>query len=99
MFSACVFSRNATLIVVRTGLERHARREPAVDGVARRRRVVARRRDLLVAAERGQVHALAVHADLELVRILEPAHRPEVGAEQPDLELVLAVERQRASIS
>ena len=51
--------------------------------------------DLLVAAERGQVHALAVHGDLELVRVLEPAHRPEVGAEQLDLELVLAVERQR----
>ena len=43
----------------------------------------------------GQVHALAVHGDLELVRVFEPAHRAEVGAEQPDLELVLAVERQR----
>ena len=33
------------------------------------------------------------------MRILEAAHRPEVGAEQPDLELVLAVERQRRAES
>ena len=67
VFSACVFSRNATAIVVRTGLERHAHREAAVHVVAGRRRVLARGGDLLVAAERGEVHALAVHGDLELV--------------------------------
>ena len=78
----------------RTSLERHARGEAAVHRVAGRRRVVARRGHLLVAAERRQVHALPVHADLELMRILQPAHRPEVGAEQTDLELVLAIERQ-----
>ena len=50
----------------------------------------------LVAAERREVHADAVDRDLQLLRILEPAHRPEVGPEQLDLELILAVERQRA---
>ena len=37
----------------------------------------------------------AVDRDLELMRILEPAHRPEVGPKQPDLELILAIERER----
>jgi hypothetical protein len=81
--------------VARPRLERHAGGEPAVHVVAGRRGVVARRGNLLVAAERRQVHALTVHRDLELLLVLEAAHRAEVGAEQPDLELILAVERQR----
>ena len=77
----------------RAGFERHANGEAIVDLVARGRRVVARGADVAIAAERGQVHPLAVDADLELMRELEPAHRPEVGAEQLHLEGVLAVER------
>jgi hypothetical protein len=75
------------------GAQRHADREALVDLVARCRRIVAGVGDVLVAAERGQVHALAVDADLELMRMLEPAHRAEIRAEQLHLEEVLAVER------
>jgi hypothetical protein len=42
------------------------------------------------------VNAHPIDADLELVRLLEPAHGPQVGAEEPNLKLVLAIERQRA---
>ena len=38
-------------------------------------------------------HALAVDRDLELMRMLEPANRFEIRAQQRDVELVLAVER------
>src|SRR5262245_11052737 len=79
----------------RTGFERHTRGEASVHRIAGRRRIVARCGYLFVAAERRQMHPLTVYADLELMRILQPARRPEVGAEQPDLELIFAVEWQR----
>ena len=79
--------------VARARLERHANRESLVDLVARRRRVVARGGHVLVAAERREMHAPAVDADLELMRELETAHRAEIGSKQSDLELILAVER------
>ena len=80
----------------RPRLERHADGESLVDLVAGGRRIVARGGHVAVAAERRHVDALVVDADLELVRILEPAHRAEVGPEQLHLERVLAVERQVA---
>jgi hypothetical protein len=79
--------------VVRPRLERNARGEARVHGITGRRRVVARRRNLLVAPERREVHALPIDANLELMRVLEPAHRSEIRPEQLHLELIVAVER------
>ena len=39
------------------------------------------------------MHPRAVHRDFELVLVLEPAHRPEIGAEEARLDDVFAVER------
>ena len=42
----------------------------------------------------GEEDALAVDRDLDLMRMLEPANRLEVGAKQREREVVLAVERE-----
>ena len=47
----------------------------------------------MLAADAFQEHAPAVDRDFELVRVLEPANHVEVVAEQPEVELVFAVER------
>ena len=44
-----------------------------------------------------QMDPLAVDGELELVRILEPAHDVQVGAKELHLEDVLAVERKRVA--
>ena len=80
---------------VRAGLERHAERRPLLDVVARLGHVLEVGLEIVVAADRRQVHALAVDRELELMVVFEAAHDAEIGAEQSDPERVLAVERQR----
>ena len=52
---------------------------------------------LVLAADGLEQHALAVDRDLELMLVLEPADRFEVGAKQRDFEFVFAVERKMCS--
>ncbi len=80
---------------VRAGLERHAERRALLDVVARLRHVLEIGLEVLVAADPGQMHALAVDRELELMRVFQAAHDAQIGAEQADAERVLAVERQR----
>ena len=80
---------------VRAGLERHAERRALLDVVARLRHVLEVGLEVVVAADRRQMHALAVDGEFELMVVFEPAHDAQVRAEQPDREGVLAVERQR----
>ena len=51
------------------------------DGVRGLRDVAHRAREVLGAADRREMHALAVDGDLELVRQLEALHRAEIGLE------------------
>ena len=73
----------------------HARTRSRLHIVTRKRRVLQRGLEIVVAAKRTQVHARAVHGDLDLMRVFEPAHRTKIGPEETRLDHVLAVERQR----
>ncbi len=86
--------------------ERHrdcvgARREPQpevrprVDLVGQRRQVLQAGFEIILPTERDEVHAPAVDAELELMRVLEAAHNAQVRPEHPGLEVVLRIERQR----
>jgi hypothetical protein len=81
--------------VVRAGGHGHAHAEPRVHGVARVGRLIEQRLEILAAADRGQVDALAVDRDLDIVRVLESADDVEIRAVQLRLEHVVAVERER----
>ena len=77
------------------GLERDAHLQPRVDRIAAGGRVLERGREIGVAAELSEMHALAVDADLELVLVLEAAHRGEVGPIQLHLQEILPIEGKR----
>src|SRR5262249_1648828 len=73
-------------------LDGHAHEEPGVGGV----RLLRDRAGLAgfgLAADRAEEHTLAVHRDLEVVLVLEPANRLEIRARQRDVKLIVAVER------
>ena len=80
---------------VRPGGQTHFRPRPRLHIVAGKRRVPERRLEILIAAEGRQVNTRAVHTDLDLMLVLQPAHRTEIGPEQARLDHVLAFERQR----
>ena len=80
----------------RARLHRHAHAQPRVGGVGSRGDG-AGLSGLGVAADRTEEHPLAVDGDFELVLVLEPANRLEIGARQRDVELVLGVERKRVA--
>ena len=81
----------------RAGLDRHPHLHPRfddLDGV-----VGTHQRGLVVLGRphRHQVHALAVHADLDLVRRGQPSDEADVRPPQLGLDHVLAVERKRVA--
>ena len=78
---------------VDAGLQRHTDIEALLDLVTRGRGVLHRRLEVRRPAECRQQDTAAIDGDLELMRILEPAHRRGVGAVQLHLQPVLRVER------
>ena len=79
---------------VRAGRNEHARAQPLVDRVRGRRHVGIRRLVVFLSAHLRDEHALAVDADLELVRPLETRHVAHDVAAQEDREVVARVERE-----
>ena len=79
---------------VPAGLDRQAHAQPrCLELVAGVGGILLQRNQILVATDAGEQLPLPVNRQLDLMRILEPADRAEVGAIQPHLELVLAVGR------
>ena len=56
-------------------------------------RVLLKRDEIVGTAYLGQQDALAIERQLDLVRVLEATHRAQVRPIEPDLKVVLAVER------
>ena len=79
---------------VRTGLHRDARAQALVERLFRQRQVRVRQLVVVLAADRRGEHALAVDADLELVRPLEPGHVADDVLQQVDAEVVVGIERE-----
>ena len=93
--SGGVASRNAAADVALAGLHHAADAKPrGFERVGRVGRVGLEPDQILLAADRRVKNRLPVERQLELVRILEAANRAEVGAIEPDLELVLAIDRE-----
>ena len=82
---------------MRPRLHGHAHAHAQLHGIARVRRLVEHRRQIVVAADGDVVHLPAVDRDLELARILQPANDVQVRAIQLRAELVLGVERERVT--
>ena len=80
----------------RAGFDVNADVQPRrLDLVRRRRRILLQLDEVLVAADRREQNPLAVERDLHLMRILQSAHRAQVRPPQPQLKLVVAVDRKR----
>ena len=75
----------------RTGLNGDAHAQPRVGGV-RLFRDGSGAPGFDVAADGFQEQALAIHRDLQLMRMFEPANTIQIGAKQPDAEFVFPVE-------
>ena len=95
--SAWLRSRNVTPTSCGPALTAHARLEALVDRVGRFGHVHVGGQVVLRAADLGREHALAVEADLQRVRELEPGHVADDVAGQEDAEVVLAVLRERVA--
>ncbi len=80
---------------VRASREWHPHLQACLDRVRVRGLVLQHALEVLGAADGLGEDLPTVHHDLQLARELEPANQAEIGLEQPDLDHVLAVERQR----
>ncbi len=87
-----VLAQKGDADVVRTSLHRHSRAKPAIERLLRQREIRIRQLVVLRATDLGEKHALAVDADLELVRPLQPRHVADDVLQQDDVEFVDGVD-------
>ena len=78
---------------VRTGSHRHAHLEMLVDVVVVGLIVLGESGLSLRRFHREQLHAFAVHQELQIVRLVQPLDVLVAVSRQPNVDLVLAVER------
>ena len=92
---AAVLSRKATVIGMRASLQRHPERRARLDIIPGLRHVLQVRLEVLLPADMREVHALAVHRELDLVvGYSRPRTTPRFVRNRSNREGVLAVERQ-----